>query len=264
MTDSISLAGKVAVVTGAAGGLGFATASQLSRLGARLFINDLNEERCEVAAAKIEGSTPLPGNVADHGDCEAMLDKVVKNAERVDILVNNAGLLEKPIPTIKQNIQDWRRVVDVNLQGVYLMSKSFGQHMVARRAGTIVNVASVVGLSAMPASNSYGVSKAGVIMMTKTMATEWARFGVRVNAVAPGIMDAPMFKELSAASKGGSNAFERRIPMGRLGDPDELARVIAFLASDWAAYCTGITIPVDGGWHAYGGLGDASPAAAQS
>jgi NAD(P)-dependent dehydrogenase (short-subunit alcohol dehydrogenase family) len=171
----------------------------------------------------------------------------------LDILVNNAGVLEPLAPTMDQKLDDWQRVIDVNLRSVYLMSRAFGRHVLGRFGqGAIVNITYIAGLEGFAASNAYGVSKAGVMHMTKTMAVEWARRGVRVNCVAPGFIDTPMAHALFDQS-GQRDRLVRRIPMRRLGDGDEIANTVAFLVSEGASYITGATIPVDGGWVACGG-----------
>lgn len=246
----LSLAGRRAIVTGGSGGLGQAMAQAMAAAGAEITLFDIAPPPGET------GFAYRPCDIAD----EAMVADTVAAVEAagpVDILVNNAGAVGAVTRTIDQPLEGWRRVIDINLQGSFLMSREVGRAMVSRRRGAIVNIASVAGLMGMPASNDYGVSKAGLAMMTRTMASEWAARGVRVNCVAPGVIEAPMADQvLGGADR--REQFRRRIPMGRYGRAQEIAAVVGFLVSDAASYVTGAIIPVDGGWTAFGGPGDAS------
>jgi len=151
---------------------------------------------------------------------------------------------------------EWRRTIDINLQGSYLMARAAARAMIsANRGGSIVNLSSVTGLVGFRASNGYGVSKAAVVMLTKTLAVDLADWGIRVNAVAPGFIETAMTSDLNERTSVPYEAFVGRIPAGRFGSPEEVARVVVFLASDWATYITGAVIPVDGGWSAFGGPG---------
>ncbi|MBW7836533.1 MAG: SDR family oxidoreductase [Sphingomonadales bacterium] len=254
----IDLSGKVALVTGASRGIGLEIARTLAGCGAGVAINDIATGPADMAAMNIAGTMALPGDVTSEADASRMVETVREKFGSLDILVNNAGCGEPVRATLNQDLPTWRGIMDVNLQGPFVMSKAAVGVMGKKGGGTILNIASVAGLCAFPASNAYGVSKAALIMLTKTLACELARFGIRVNAIAPGVIEAPMTNGLESELGQSRDLFERRIPMARLGAPAEIASVVAFLVSDLASYVTGAVLPVDGGWSAFGGLGDAS------
>lgn len=254
----IDLSGRTIIVTGAAGGIGFGIAKILAQVGAQIAVNDIDSEAANAAAAQLgNGSFGIAGDVADEADVRAMIQQTLHNSGELHGLVNNAGIGPPLLPIRSQTIEDWQRVIDVNLRGTFLMSKAAAEVMVGVEGAVIVQIASVAGLVPFPASHAYGVSKAGVIMMTKTLATELARHGIRVNAVAPGIIEAPMLDKMMR-SPADMKTLLGRVPLGRLGRTEEIGRAVAFLCSSAASYITGTVLPVDGGWHAYGGAGPAS------
>jgi NAD(P)-dependent dehydrogenase (short-subunit alcohol dehydrogenase family) len=251
----LRLDGKRALVTGAAGGIGLGIARILAEAGAIVVINDLSPETAREAASAVgPGTEAAPGDVSDPDQAAHIV--ALASDGGLDILVNNAGIAA-PLRSLRaQQPEEWQQVMDVNLRSAWLMSRAAGAPL-RQSAGCIVNMASIAGITGFPASHSYGVSKAALVMLTKTMATELARSGVRVNAVAPGVIDAPMFDHMA------SNAAQRaatigRVPLGRLGTSKNIGHAVAFLASDMASYITGVVLPVDGGWLAYGGVGPAS------
>jgi NAD(P)-dependent dehydrogenase (short-subunit alcohol dehydrogenase family) len=257
MRPLIDLTGRTALVTGAAGGIGFGIAETLAHAGARVAINDIDFERAEAAAQRLgAGSFATPGDVSDPDAAAQVVDAAARGTG-LDILVNNAGVGEPRGTISTQQISDWRRVIDINLQSAYLMSRAATPHLKASKAGAIVKIASIAGLTAFPASHAYGVSKAGLVMLTQTLAGELARFKIRANAVAPGIIDAPLLETVTGGGKH-LPALLARVPLGRLGTPHEIGAAVAFLCSDAASYVTGAVIPVDGGWLAYGAAGPAS------
>ena len=255
----IELGGKTALVTGGASGIGFAIASQLTAAGACVAINDVDAVAAEDAASRLGGGAfPVAGDISDSAAVAGMLDTVLSRSP-IDILVNNAGISQPLVPISRLSPDDWQRVIDVNLRGTYLVSQAVCRDMKSRGTGVIVNVASITGLVGFPASHAYGVSKAAVVMLTQTLACEMARHGIRVNAVAPGVVAAPMLDRMTG---GGEYLKEvvARVPLGRLAEPREIANSVAFLCSDLASYITGALLPVDGGWLAFGGAGNASTA----
>ena len=253
---TLDLTGHRILVTGGAGGIGLETARLLLEAGAKVVLNDISEESLEKACAEIGAAGALTANVADEDAVKSLIDDTLDLLGGLDGVVNNAGVFEPIKGTRRQTLDDWRRVIDVNLQGVFLMSREASRHMAP--GSSFVNMASVAGLGGFGASNGYGVSKAGIVMMTKTMACDFARYGIRVNAVAPGVIEAPMASAIFDKVAIGSDVYTRRIPMGRLGKQEEIGNAVLFLLSDRASYITGITLPVDGGWTAFGGAGDAS------
>ncbi len=248
------LAGMRVIVTGAAGGIGSDTALRLGNAGARVFLTDISSDWPERLRHGEGIAGFAAGDLTDENDVAFLFEEADRVLGGVDALVNNAGATETPGGTARQSLADWSHTVDSNLKATYLASRQAARVM---RSGAIVNVASVAGLCAFPASNAYSVSKAGIVMLTKTLALDLARKRIRVNAVAPGVIDAPMAHAI-ASDASAREELVRRIPMGRFGNTDEVADVIKFLLSDDARYVTGAVIPVDGGWAAFGGAGNAS------
>ena len=251
----IDLSGRTALVTGAARGIGFGIAQMLAEAGAVVAVNDMDAGLAQDAAAQLGGKGfAVPGNVTSEDDASAIVAAVLDQGRRLDYLVNNAGIAAPLVPLAALRVEDWQHVVDVNLKGTFMMCRAAAAAM---KGGAIVNIASVAGLVGFPASHAYGVSKAAVVMLTMTLATELARRGIRVNAIAPGIIDAPMLGAM-LRHEDDKEALFARIPMGRPGRAHEVGHAAAFLCSDAASYITGAVLPVDGGWQAFGGAGQAS------
>lgn len=249
------LSGRVAIVTGAASGMGLASARKLNQLGAQVLVMDRDLERARVNAAELiaNGCDVVGGDVSDEGDVQAMFAHAISFAGKVDILVNNAGILEKPTRTVDQELSDWQRLLDVHLRGTFLASRELGRHLIGRNApGAIVNISSVSALRPFRASNGYAVAKAAVAQMTQTMAADWGRRGIRVNSVAPGFIKTPMADAMEG-NGGMRDEMFVRVPMNRWGLPEEIAEVVAFLVTDAASFVSGAVIPVDGGWCANAG-----------
>lgn len=247
-----SLQGRAALVTGAAGGIGEAVCKLLRNHGAKVVYCDQSQHQQTLVLAGVEKDHIVTGDIADPNDAQRIVESAATVLQGLDILVNCAGITGGATRTIDQPIDHWKKVIEVNLQGTFLMSQAAGRVFCKLKRGVIVNFSSAVAIAPVPGDNAYGVAKAGVITLTKTLATEWARFNVRVNCIAPGVIDAGMFQ---VSDPDWREQFLKRTPMGRFGLPEEVAMATGFLVSDAAGFITGITLPVDGGWTAYGGSG---------
>lgn len=245
--DRFRLDGKIAVVTGASSGLGVAFAKALAEAGADLVLGARREERLVETGKLVEAAGrrffAKKTDVTNPEDCEALIAFAIEKFGRVDILVNNAGIASA-IPATKESPEQFRAVIDTNLMGAYWMAQAFAR--ANESGGTIVNVSSILGIKpqGLPQA-AYVSSKAALIGLTKDLATQWtSRKKIRVNALAPGLFPSEMGDSLPAES---IEYIKRMAPLGRLGDPDELAATLIWLVSDAASYVTGITVPVDGG-----------------
>jgi 3-oxoacyl-[acyl-carrier protein] reductase len=243
----VSLEGKIAVVTGAAQGIGRAIAETLARHGADVVVADLDPGRSQetVEALKTLGrrALNLKVNVAEVSEAKSMADQVLKDWGRIDILVNNAGITRDGL-LVRMKEEDWHLVLQVNLSGTFHCVKAVLPSMTKQRYGRIVNIASIVGVMGNAGQANYAASKAAVIGLTKTLAREYASRSITVNAVAPGFIDTAMTQSLPADVK---EALQKQIPLGRLGRPADVAEAVGFLASDAASYITGQVIHVNGG-----------------
>lgn len=239
---------KIALVTGAGRGIGRAIALSLAGQGAVVVVNYSGSEQAagEVAGKIMEnGGTAMTYrcNVADFQQVEKMIRAVVEKYGRLDILVNNAGITRDGL-IMKMSEEDFDQVMDINLKGTFNTIRHCARQMIKQRAGSIINISSVSGVLGNTGQANYAASKAGVIGLTKTMARELASRGIRVNAVAPGFIQTDMTESLSDTLK---EQVKAQIPLGRMGNPEEIAGVVSFLASDQAGYMTGQIIHVDGG-----------------
>jgi NAD(P)-dependent dehydrogenase (short-subunit alcohol dehydrogenase family) len=233
---------KGMVVTGAAGGIGRAIAERASAAGYRVGVLDLHAEPTRAAAAAIAHAVPLVANVSDEAQVEAALGAF----GTCDVWVGNAGIVRFG-PLAELALADFRAAVDVNLVGTFVGARAAAKRMIARgQGGAIVNITSMNGVVAGPTSGAYAATKAGVALLTQQMALEWGRFGIRANSVAPGLIDAGMSARI-LADPAVRRARAEKIPLGRLGTGDDIARAVLFLASDEAAYVTGQNLLVDGG-----------------
>jgi 3-oxoacyl-[acyl-carrier protein] reductase len=246
----VNLQGQIALVTGAGRegkGIGRSIALELAKAGAKIVIADFVEDAAKAVAAEVEGiggeALAVRGNVADPAEVEAMVAAAVDKFGRIDILVNNAGITRDNL-ILRMTEQEWDSVIDTNLKGTFNCTKSVSKLMLRQRSGKIVNVASVMGVMGNAGQANYSASKGGVIALTKTTAKELGSRGINVNAVAPGFIQTVMTEELSESVK---KDIEQRIPLQRLGTPDDVARVILFLCSEAASYITGQVINIDGG-----------------
>lgn len=246
------LDGKTAVVTGASSGLGVVFAHALAGAGASVVVSARRLDRLEELAAEIESTgaraLPVACDVTREADVDALAAASSSRFGRVDVLVANAGV-SQPVPAEQEPLKVWERVLAVNLTGVFLCNRRFGSMMLEQGAGSIVNIASVLGLvgAGQIPQASYTASKGGVVNMTRELAAQWSRRGVRVNAIAPGWFASEMTEEMFASDQG-IRWIRRKTPMGRAGEGEELAGPVLFLASDASSYVTGQTLAVDGGW----------------
>jgi len=248
------LADKVALITGAGGGIGRATAARFARDGAKVVISDLDQEGLEATRQEITAAggeaVAVVGSVTSRDDVQKMVDAAVEQFGRLDILINNAGITRDALTTrVKDgevkfmSDEKWDAVIEVNLKGTWLCSQIAAVQMIKQKSGRIVNTASVAALGNIGQAN-YSASKAGVIGLTKTFALEWARYGIGVNCVAPGGVKTQMTAAIPEKIMAG---LLQQIPFRRMAEPEEIAAVHAFLSSDEASYITGQVIFVDGG-----------------
>jgi NAD(P)-dependent dehydrogenase (short-subunit alcohol dehydrogenase family) len=243
---------KVAVVTGAAQGIGRRVAEVLAAEGYALGLTDLRESEETVAAVRNQGRDALdvPGDVSVETHVAAFTAQVRERFGRVDVLVNNAGI-SLIAPAEATSAEQWRRVLEVNLTGPFLLSQSFGRMMLEAGTGSIINIASITGMSGVADRAAYNASKHGLVGLTRTLAAEWGGRGVRVNAVCPGWVKT----EMDVADQAGGGYVDsdiiERVPMARFASPGDIAAAIAFLADPVSSgFVNGVTLPVDGGWMA--------------
>jgi 3-oxoacyl-[acyl-carrier protein] reductase len=243
----LELKGKIALVTGAAQGIGRAIALLLAQKGADIVISDINLEKAEEMAKEIEAlgrkAMAIKVDVANTNDVERMVEAILERFGQIDILVNNAGIARDKL-ILRMTEEDWDSVLNVNLKGTFNCTKAVIKHMSKQRKGKIVNIASVVGEMGNVGQANYSASKAGVIGFTKTIAREFAQRGINVNAIAPGYIETPMTEALTEKVKEG---LRRMIPMERLGRPDDVAQAVLFLVSEASSYITGQVLNVNGG-----------------
>lgn len=247
------LAGKVAVISGGARGMGASEAQLFLDEGAKVVITDVLDDAGKQTAQRLspDGSRCifLHHDVTKEDDWTTVIAESISAFGQIDILVNNAGIFERG-SVLDTSLKDFQRTMDINTTGVFLGMKAVAPHMVQRKTGSIVNISSVAGLAGTPGFLAYGASKWAVRGMTKGVAKELAPFGVRVNSIHPGIIDTPMLQTFDAAGEGVREAVRTRIPLGYEAEPIHVARLALYLASDDSAYSTGSEFIVDGGWSA--------------
>ena len=244
---TLELAGKVALITGAAQGIGRAVALLLARNGADIVVSDINLEKARETAKEIEAigrrALAINVNVVKLEEVERMVQATLEEFKQIDILVNNAGITRDKL-ILRMTEEDWEAVLNVNLKGTFNCTKAVIRYMSKQKSGKIVNIASVVGEMGNAGQANYSASKAGVIGFTKTIAREFALRGINVNAIAPGYIETPMTEALSEKVK---EELKRMIPMERLGRPEDVAEGVLFLVSEASSYITGQVLNVNGG-----------------
>jgi len=248
--DRFSLQDKVAIITGASRGIGRAIALGFAEAGARVVLSSRKQADLDKVAAEIAGAggkaEVIPAHMGKKEDIERLVDLTLDRCGRIDVLVNNAGTNPVFGPLMDASLEVWDKIMDVNLRGYFLCAQRAGKAMAERKQGAIINVSSTGGIRVSPGLGVYCVSKAGVIMLTKVLASELGPFGVRVNCIAPGLI-VTKFSEALWQNPEIRSRVEETSPLHRLGEADELVGTAIYLASDAASYVTGETLPVCGG-----------------
>ena len=247
----MSFTDKVAIITGGASGMGAATARKFAAAGARVIIIDRNAEEAQSIANDINAPPPVVGNVAYSAFCNQTVDEVIQKQGRLDVLVNAAGIIVRA-DALATTDDDWHRMLEVNVSGTFFMCRAAIAHMKEQGSGAIVNFGSIWGMVGGRGHVAYCASKGAVLQMTRALALDHARDGIRINAVCPGEVDTPMLRrggrDRPLTDEDLAKMADATIPMGRLAQPEEVANVAFFLASDEASYMTGATVPVDAGY----------------
>ena len=246
------LSGKTAVITGSTKGIGLGIARAFVNEGARVVVNARNAAECAAVAKELgAAAVPIAADLSRSDEVQRLAREALAAFDgRVDILINNAGQ-PRVAPAVELPEADYRYTLDLNLTAYFLLSQALAKGMLARGQGSIINVGSMNGTQPFPQRLAYCVSKAGVNMLTKVMAIEWAAAGVRVNCIAPGYVETELVKSLSAKGILDRQKLAGRTPMGRLGTPAEIGAVAVFLASEEASFITGEVLTADGGWSSY-------------
>jgi 2-dehydro-3-deoxy-D-gluconate 5-dehydrogenase len=252
---SFTLTDRKAVVTGAGRGIGHGIALALANAGADVAVTELSSEYSQAVetANEIQNlgrkAIPIVMDVMDLSSIKSMVDQLLFSFGQVDILVNNAGI-NIPKLALEVSEQDWDNVLDIDLKGVFFCSQAIGQHMVEQKYGKIVNIASQVGLVGYKYRSAYCAAKAGVVNLTRVLAIEWAQYNINVNAIAPTFIKTPLTEPMFANKEFYDDVI-RRIPMGRIGEVEDVLGAVIFLASEASNLVTGHTLSVDGGWVAW-------------
>jgi NAD(P)-dependent dehydrogenase (short-subunit alcohol dehydrogenase family) len=247
------LKNKVAIITGARRGMGKAHALVLAEAGAKVVVSDISQEECQIVVDEIEKrggeALAVKCDVSKKQEVEEMVRKTKEKWGKIDVLVNNAGIAQF-VPFLEMTEQEWDKTIDINLKGYFLTAQAVALEMVKQKSGVIINVASVamgqVGVGFQNLAH-YSASKGGIVAMTETMAAELGTYNIRVNAVAPGVIETPMVDPIKQDEKS-MQGILARVPLKRVGRPEEVSNLVLFLASDASSYMTGSTVVVDGGW----------------
>jgi 3-oxoacyl-[acyl-carrier protein] reductase len=236
--------GKLALVTGGATGIGAAIARRLVKEGMQVAICDIDVNNGQAVSTELGTQAHFYKlDITDETEVSSVVDRIFGEFGRIDVLVNNAGITNDKL-LVRMNAEDWERVIRVNLTGSFLMTRAVAKHMIKKRSGRIINMASVIGLIGNFGQANYAASKAGIIALTKSCAKEFARRNILVNAIAPGFIRTRMTEVIPEAIK---ESYLKLIPVGRFGEPEDVANLVVFLSSEQASYLTGQTICVDGG-----------------
>lgn len=248
LSTECDVPGKVAIVTGGSRGLGKAMAIGLANAGAHIVICDIQDTKETVSIIQQLGreSIGLTVDVTKSPDVEMMVKKTIDKFHTIDILVNNAGIVKSQAAET-MTLADWTKVLAVNLTGEFLCAQAVGRQMIKQQHGRIINVASIAGILGSEQSAAYSASKAGIILLTKTLAVEWGKYGINVNAICPGIFQTDMTEDYIKDQKF-IQTIKTRVPLGRYAKPEELMGAVIFLASNASSYVTGHALVVDGGW----------------
>ena len=246
--EMFDLSGRTAVVTGAGSGIGRAIAAGFARMGARVVAVEIAE-----STDTLDDVIYAHADVRDRKTIFTLAEQVVRDHGRVDILANVAGIAEFGL-SVDIAPEEWERTLAVNLTGTFICCQAFGQSMLRRRRGKIINIGSRCGFVGLPFHAAYNASKAGIISLTQTLAIEWGAHGINVNAIVPGFVRSKMTKDV-IADPAMRNVYERKIPLGRISEPEDLVGPAIFLASDASDYVTGAILAADGGNLASGGVG---------
>jgi len=249
------LTGRVAIVTGGNGGIGLGLATGMAQAGAAIVVAGRDAKKNAEAVKKLEelGAKAIATtvDVADEASCRAMVDTAASRMGRIDILVNNAGIAIRKAPEA-YTLDDWRKVIDINLTGAFLCAQAAYPHMVKAGGGKIINIGSMLSIFGMPHAVAYGAAKGGIVQMSRSLATAWAKDNIQVNALLPGWINSDLTRSARVEVEGLNERVLARTPMKRWGEPEDFAGAGVFLASAASDFITGVAIPVDGGFSIQG------------
>jgi 2-deoxy-D-gluconate 3-dehydrogenase len=239
---------RIAIVTGGSRGIGKGIAISLAKAGADIAVADIIDASEAVGEIEALGRSAISvkTDVSKKKSIDSMVAEVINKFGKIDILVNDAGIL-KLAPSESMEEKDWDKLVDINLKGYFLCAQAAGKEMIQQKSGSIINIASIAGINAYQQGAAYSSSKGGVILLTKALAAEWGKYNIRVNAICPGVILTDMTKDMMENEDFKKGTLSK-VPLGRVGMPEDIGNVALFLASDAAAYVTGHALVADGGW----------------